>query len=185
MRTDLKDGDILLYHVLPSDKLDIQRLISLGEEDGSGADYRYYHAALVMDAAHDRGFEMNPPCSAYTSLSAQEWDRIDVFRPTVPLDVVKLLAWCRGDIGTAYPYGQILKFLEADIAAEVTGLSVLEKWLDAPFSANNPHWEVCSATVAAALDAASNGMMGWTKPNANERPCDLTAGNVILIAEGQ
>ena len=184
MRTDLQDGDILLYHVLPSDKLDIQRLISLGEQDGSGADYRYYHAGLVIDVANDRGFEQNPPCMAYTSLSAQEWDRIDVYRPTVPLDIQKLRAWCFANVGTAYPYGEILKFLGADVAAEVTGLAVLEKWLDAPFSANNPHFDVCSATDAAALDYASNGNMGWMKPDTNERPCDLTAGNVVLVVEG-
>ncbi len=184
MRQDLQAADILLYHVLASDTLDIQRLISLGERDGSNADTQYYHAGLVLDPAKDQGFEMNPPASGYTSLQAQPWNRIDVYRPTVPVDLGRLQAWCAVNKGTPYPYEQIAKFLGADIAADVTGFDILEKWLDAPLSTpRSPHLDVCSATVADALDDATHGNMGWNRLDANVRPCDIPAGKVVLVVD--
>jgi hypothetical protein len=184
MRGDLKDGDLLLYHVLPSDTLDIQRLISLGEQDGSKADFQYYHAGLVIDVVNDQGFEQNPPAMHYTKLSQEPWGRIDVYRPTVPIDVAKLRAWCASSLGSPYPYGQIAKFLAADAAAELTGLGVLEKLIDLPASGRSPHLDVCSATDADALDDASGGKMGWDRQDADMRPCDLTSGNVVLVVDG-
>jgi hypothetical protein len=184
MRTDLQPGDILLYHVLATDTVDIQRLISLGEHDGSAANFEYYHAGLVLDPGADQGFEQNPPSAHYTVLSQEPWNRIDVWRPTMPLDIAKLKAWCWGAKGTPYPYGQIAKFLVADITGELTGLRVLENLIDLPASGRSPHLDMCSAVVANALDDASNGQMGWTRPDADERPCDLTTGQVVLVVEG-
>lgn len=173
-------GDILLYRVPAGEN--IGKYISWGEWDGGRGDYKYVHAGLVLSPALDKGFEQNPPATHYTTLSGEDWSRIDVWRikPGIIMNPVKLDDWCKADLNVKYPYGKYFRFLGASLLARI-GLQTLAQKLDAGGTHSDKSWAVCSATVCMALTAATGNDKLWPKLDENMRPCDIPLGQVVRV----
>ena len=176
MRADLQAGDVLLFK--PASLLD--DAIELGELDGSNQFTQYIHAAIVLDPAGARGFQMIAKVSEYFDLNTVNFAKVDVFRPTVPIDVEKLLAHFAKVVGTPYPYAEDVKFLIADMF-DREGLGGVGRLVDSFAAGNDPRLQVCSATACDGLDDASDSKMGWPKATTDMRPCDIPDGNMALV----
>jgi hypothetical protein len=168
----LQPGDILLYRPAPG----IGSAISWGEWTGKpGEALEYAHAGIVLRPLNNQGFEQNPPSTHYTVLSEQPWDRIDVWRLTVPIDVPGLNAWAASHLGIKYPYMKYWRFLGAALLARI-GCTSWAKSVDQGGGNSSAKWAVCSATVAMMLQDNCYGVQLWNQNPEDERPCDIPLG---------
>jgi hypothetical protein len=180
MRTDLQNGDILLFK--PASLL--EDLIDLGENDGNASDDKYdeyIHAAIVSDISKFLGFQMIAPKSGFFDLRNENWSKIDVFRPNQPLDITKLQHHLYVIAGTPYPFAEDAKFLLRDIF-DREGLTGLGTLVDSFKAENSPKLQVCSATVCEAVSFASTGPeVKWPLAVTDCRPADIPNGPVHFV----
>ena len=176
----IRAGDILLYRAAPG----IGSVISWGEWSGEpGEALQYSHAGIVLNPATAQGYEQNPPSTHYVNLLAEPWDRIDVWRvnPQYYVDAVKLEAYAAAHLNIPYPYEKYFRFVEAALLARV-GLIKAALAIDDSGGRSDPHWEECSATACATLNAAITDSTGlWPKIPENMRPADIPLGKVFRV----
>jgi hypothetical protein len=178
MRDDLQPGDVLMYRAGNSF---LGKLICTGSWTNTPREaLEYAHAGIVVAPAADQGYEMNPPASRYTVLSKEDWSKIDVFRPTVPVEHATLADWCARHAGTKYPYDEVIQQGISGLFARL-GLLKISRWIADQGPADDPKQAVCSATVCLALNAATGFCMQWPRHPDDMRPADIPLGNLTRI----
>ena len=184
MRTDLKPGDVLLFKQPQNAGFwsFVGKAISFFEKAALyGGNAAYQHAAIVVDPSQNVGFETNPPSAHYIALSDQPWDRIDVYRPQVPVDLDKLKAFCKDHVGEPYAYGEIARFAGIGLL----GMLNPEAAKNALQQPSSHHLDVCSELVDDALNAAAGKDCVPNVAEGNERPSDLAASPLLtLVLDG-
>lgn len=173
----LVPGDILLYRNTSG----LGKLITWGEWTNTPREgLEYNHAGIVVNPDTDLGFEMNWPKSRFLSLSKEDWNVIDVYRPMPIIDQPRLMEWCQANEGTPYPLAKLGQFLGAGLLAR-TGWTWAAKQVANAWDTDSPKWMVCSATAAKAVEYAARGPMAWPKHPDDMRPADIPLGSVCRV----
>ena len=173
----LRTGDILLFR--PSSLLG--RLIRWGQWTGKSQEAtEYCHIALIYNEF--LAIEMNPPKSRYFNISTINWEYVDRYRLTIPIDFNTFRNIAASRINEKYAYGYVAKWLGLGLLARI-GLKDLSAWFLRHSSAS--HGDACSTWAVEVLEATirkqKQGFSLLSENGENNiRPADIPKSKYLI-----